>query len=267
MLMPRIITAVTLAGLIVLALFFASTTQLVGFVTAVMLLGAWEWAGFIPVSSGSIRVAYVLLIGVILGILYWLPEAALGFPWILWTAIAWWILAFLWLVMRPTLVPIWSVLLGGVAVLVPAWVALSVMQIQTDVGPEWLFFLLLLIASADVGAYFSGRALGKNKLAPKVSPGKTWEGFVGGILLSGVVALAGAHWFSVNWLPFIGLCFAVVMFSVVGDLTESLFKRNAGLKDSGRLLPGHGGILDRIDSLTAAAPAFVLGLFALGELA
>ena len=266
MLIPRIITALVLAVVIVLALWFASTPQLVALVAVVILLGAWEWAGFIPASSFAIRLGYVLLMAGILGALYWVPKLHLGFPWILWLGILWWVLAFFWVMVRPSVVPVWSVLLGGLLVFVPAWIGLSSMQIKTQIGPQWLFFLLLLIASADVGAYFSGRAMGKTKLAPKVSPGKTWEGFAGGVVLSSLIAGGGAYWFSVPWLPFVGLCLAVVLISVVGDLTESLFKRNVGLKDSGRLLPGHGGILDRIDSLTAAAPAFALGLFALGEL-
>jgi phosphatidate cytidylyltransferase len=123
---------------------------------------------------------------------------------------------------------------------------------------------LLIVWAADVGAYVFGRLLGRTKLAPAVSPGKTWEGVTGGLLLAGVAAGAAAAWVGLptNRLVVLGVLTALV--SVLGDLTQSMFKRNVGLKDSGRLLPGHGGVLDRIDSLTAAVPAFVGGLVALG---
>jgi phosphatidate cytidylyltransferase len=127
-----------------------------------------------------------------------------------------------------------------------------------------LLYLLVLIAAADVGAYFGGRLFGRHKLAPQVSPGKTWEGFVAGVVAAACVAVAGAIIFDMPFWPWLVLCLLVAVVSVIGDLTESMFKRHVGLKDSGRLLPGHGGLLDRIDSLTAAAPTFLLGLLALG---
>ena len=118
--------------------------------------------------------------------------------------------------------------------------------------------------AADIGAYFAGRRLGRIKLAPALSPNKTWEGVLGGLLLSLLVAVAGLVWFDLPWLGFISLCLAAVLASVVGDLAESMFKRQRGLKDSSHLLPGHGGILDRIDSLSASFPLLALGLVWLG---
>ena len=117
-----------------------------------------------------------------------------------------------------------------------------------------------LVWAADIGAYFAGRTFGRLKLAPRVSPSKTWEGVLGGLALSAAVAFFGAYWFGLDRTAFVSMCLAVVLLSIVGDLTESMFKRYAGLKDSGSIFPGHGGVLDRIDSVTAAAPAFLLGL-------
>jgi phosphatidate cytidylyltransferase len=123
---------------------------------------------------------------------------------------------------------------------------------------------LFLIAFADSGAYFGGRQWGKRKLAPAVSPGKTWEGVFSAFAASTLVALAAAWLFGLAgnlWPAFVVLSLVTVVFSILGDLTESMFKRQAGMKDSGTLLPGHGGVLDRIDSITAAAPVFVVGLW------
>jgi phosphatidate cytidylyltransferase len=126
---------------------------------------------------------------------------------------------------------------------------------------------VFLFIAADIGAFLVGRAMGKRKLAPRVSPGKTWEGVLGGLAMVALVAWGGAVHFGLPALRAVAFGCAVGVFSVVGDLTESMFKRTAGLKDSGRLLPGHGGMLDRIDSVTAAAPLYALGLFSSGVLA
>jgi phosphatidate cytidylyltransferase len=147
--------------------------------------------------------------------------------------------------------------------LVPVWLALVRLHEQ---GPQLMLFLLLLVVAADIGAYFAGRALGKHKLAPRVSPGKTWEGVGGGLVAAAMMAAFGVWWFDMDAVPFMALCIVVAIASVVGDLTESMFKRHAGLKDSGNLLPGHGGVLDRVDSVTAAAPVFLIGLERLGLL-
>jgi phosphatidate cytidylyltransferase len=131
-------------------------------------------------------------------------------------------------------------------------------------GAWRLLFAFALVWAADVGAYFAGRAFGRRKLAPQVSPGKTWEGVLGGLALSLAIAGAAGTWLfrleGAAWLSFLLLAVAVVLLSIVGDLGESLLKRQAGAKDSGTLLPGHGGMLDRVDSLLAALPAMALGL-------
>jgi len=134
-------------------------------------------------------------------------------------------------------------------------------------GPEILFLLLLLVIGADIGAFFAGRSFGRRKLAPRVSPGKTWEGAIGGLAAVALIAWAGAAYLGLPIGAGVAFGCAVGIFSIVGDLTESMFKRAAGLKDSGALLPGHGGMLDRIDSVTAAAPLYALGLFGSGVIA
>jgi len=127
--------------------------------------------------------------------------------------------------------------------------------------------VLVLAWAADIGAYFAGGRFGRLRLAPIVSPNKTWEGVIGGLAAGFVVALAGLAWFDLPALAFVSLCIAAVLVSVVGDLLESMFKRQRGLKDSGSLLPGHGGVLDRIDSLTSSVPLLALGFGWLGLVA
>jgi phosphatidate cytidylyltransferase len=176
-------------------------------------------------------------------------------------ALTWWMLSTLW-------VAFWHVelsrpikLVCGLLTLLPSLTAVIALR---AVSPPSLMMLLLVVWAADIGAYFTGRAFGRHKLAPRVSPGKTWEGLAGGLAAAVLVAAAGGAWLPVARGPFILICMFVCLFSVVGDLSESLFKRQAGVKDSGALFPGHGGVLDRVDSLTAAAPVYWLGLYWLG---
>jgi phosphatidate cytidylyltransferase len=185
-------------------------------------------------------------------------------------AVAWWVIALLWLCLGPARHRSALVLICGAAVLVPPFVALGRLEITTHgfaSGPVAVLWLVLLVVAADVGAYFAGRALGRRKLAPRISPGKTWEGVGGGLVLVALVAVCGALHFRLPALAAVAFGCAVGIFSVIGDLTESMFKRAAGLKDSGAWLPGHGGLLDRLDSVTAAAPLYALGLFGSGVMA
>ena len=148
--------------------------------------------------------------------------------------------------------------------LAPTWIALTHIAQTWQRGAQWVLFILVLAFAADTGAFFAGRRFGRHKLAPQVSPGKTWEGVAGGLLLAALAALLGGHWLGVPLARILPLCLVGAAFSVVGDLTESMFKRASGLKDSGRLFPGHGGVLDRIDSALAATPVMSLGLVLLG---
>jgi phosphatidate cytidylyltransferase len=157
--------------------------------------------------------------------------------------------------------------LVGLLVLITTWSSAVAVHALAARGPELLLYLLFLIWIADSGAYFSGRRWGRRKLARHVSPGKSWEGVAGGLLPGSAFAVAGGFWFGLEGgrlAGFVVLAAAVVAVGVLGDLFESLLKRYRQVKDSGGLLPGHGGVLDRIDSLTAATPLCYCGLLLLG---
>jgi phosphatidate cytidylyltransferase len=226
-----------------------------------VLAGAWEWSAFPGFSHYRTRIAYVVLIALGVIVMGWVGAARQYLDEVLIAACLWWLVALLWIAYFPTRVSRWSAAAAGVFVLIPAWLALVRLH---SIAPQLVVFLVLLVVAADVGAYFGGRQFGQHKLAPRVSPGKTWEGVAGGLVAAGLMAAVGVYWFNVRAAPFTLLCGIVIVASIVGDLTESLFKRHAGLKDSGSLLPGHGGVLDRVDSLTAAAPIFLVALERLG---
>jgi phosphatidate cytidylyltransferase len=191
--------------------------------------------------------------------------------------LAWWGVAALWVIdyqrgRRRGILLGRPLLAGAIGwlVLLPSWLAVVALHGEPARGPALVLILLCVIWGADTGAYFAGRRLGKHKLASRVSPGKTWEGALGGLVTVLAVGPIGGAWIGLGggdlgW--FVVLCALTVPVSIVGDLTESLFKREAGVKDSGSSIPGHGGVLDRIDSLTAAAPFFAIGWSLMGALA
>ena len=219
--------------------------------------GAWEWArlvGWSPTGELAYMVASVVIS---LASGAWFDADGAGQ--IAWVAAAWWLAAFVAVLRYPWRVPNAFVAAAGILALGPSWFLLTYIHNSGPLGPSLVLGVLCVVWAADVGAYFCGRAFGRVKLAPDVSPGKTWEGVAGGLAAAVLAAgLAGAllGQSAVAWAA-VGLITALA--SVVGDLTVSLCKRRAGGKDSGQLLPGHGGILDRIDSLTAAVPIFFLG--------
>lgn len=253
MLKTRVLTALfLLAGF--LAALFLLPTPVVGIVFAVVAaLAGWEWAGLMQAPARGRIVYALLLFGLCL--LFWgSPEQ--GFP-LLWglSAAFWLLFAPLWLKWK------WSVACGtvGLVVLLPTWAALVALH---ERSPLLLLAVMALVWVADSAAYFAGRTFGRHKLAPAISPGKTWEGVVGavvGVLLYGLVVspllppLAG-----MDRLALAAVLVLLTALSVCGDLFESLLKRQAGAKDSSRLLPGHGGILDRVDSLTPTLPLAAL---------
>ncbi len=269
MLKQRIITALILAAIVLTAIF---TLPLFGFavsVGVVMALAAWEWARFAGLTGLARMVLVAPVAALIAALFFTLPFSAVpDVPAVVFVvASAWWLLALVFVRAYPKAMSFWEPrpiqLAAGMLVLVSMWLAFVYLHGQNR--GEWLIVVLLvMVACADVGAYFSGRAFGKHKLAPTVSPGKTIEGFVGG--LACCLVFAGILWAwatmtwgyqPTHWWLFL-LAVLVGLASVLGDLTESMFKRHCGIKDSGRILPGHGGIMDRLDGIVAAAPVFAL---------
>jgi len=264
MLKKRIITAAILGSLIVLAIFKLPNSTIAIVFAGVTLIGAWEWSTLIGLKNHILKLFYVALVGAFV-LVIWFYMQPYEDVFLLATSL-WWLGVVIILVLYKSnwLQSVWLQKLlefSGFVVLVPAWLALTKLHEQ---GPETLMFLLALVWVADIAAYFVGKRFGKKKLAPLLSPGKSREGVIGALLASLVMAIIGLRILTFDKqasMYFIGLCVLTALISVVGDLYESLLKRKAGAKDSGTILPGHGGVLDRIDSLTAAAPIYLLGLY------
>jgi len=365
MLWQRIITALILLPLVLFAIFFLSLESFSFIMALVILIGCWEWSGFIAKIPFLYRVIYVGVSAGLMALVYkgslplaywngwmmpegiteWLQISDLAFLSLILSAI-WWLFAFIlilifpgmsqslvknillmalvgWLILIPTWVAftglrsigmaldfhrgsnmllftlclVWAADTGafililifpgmsqslvknillmalvGWLILIPTWVAFTGlrsigMALDFHRGSNMLLFTLCLVWAADTGAFIAGKLFGKHKLAPHVSPKKTWEGVFGGVLFATLVVIAAVNILSIPEPQLPGLIFMtiiIVTFSIVGDLTESIFKRHAGVKDSGHILPGHGGILDRIDGLTAAMPLCLLGFAMLG---
>ncbi|MGI9248679.1 MAG: phosphatidate cytidylyltransferase [Woeseiaceae bacterium] len=255
MLKTRVITSVIALAVLGVILFVIPPLMTELIIGIVVLAGAWEWSGFLGVPDSLLRSAYVALIGILIIALYGAQPTASEL--VLQIAFLWWFIAFIWTMFFPTPIPSIIRWICGVLVLVPLFIALIQLY---RIGPEKLLFALLIVWAADAGAYFVGKLFGRVKLAPNISPGKTWEGVFGGLLVVALFAIAMVRWTDASLSVLLPFCLAVAALSVVGDLTVSMFKRTAGVKDSGTLFPGHGGVLDRIDSVAAAAPLFALGL-------
>ena len=264
MLMTRILTAIVLVIVLAVVLLLMPASMAVGALGLLALAGAWEWAAFAGLTRTAGRAAYVAACAVLMTVLWGHASTPEGFRQIMVVTVLWWAVAFLWIVLAPRRGTRWMAGLAGLLALAPMWVAMARLFESGWIGRELVIFAMVLAWASDVGAYFVGRQFGKLKLAPWVSPNKTWEGFLGGLAAGFLAAVAGKWWLGIDAEAFLPLCVAVVLAAVVGDLAESMFKRQCGIKDSGRLLPGHGGVLDRIDSLTAAVPVLALGLHWLG---
>lgn len=269
MLKQRIITALILIP-IVLALLFYLPTPLFCLLAAIIFLGgAWEWTNLMELKSIITRVIYLVLMALmfVVSAIFIPIQAILGI------GCLWWLVATVFISVYPRCSSCWSkhVIwrgLIGFLVLVPSWAALCFMHSQED-GVYAILYLFILIWGADSAAYFVGKKWGKTKLAPLVSPGKSIQGAIGALVFTILIAIVTIIVCGVPnniWPWAILLSVLTVIFSIIGDLTESMLKRQVGLKDSGRLLPGHGGLLDRIDSLTAAAPIFAFGVILLGTI-
>lgn len=236
-------------------------------------LGAWEWsifAGWTKLFQRGLFLAVnvFLFVAVLL-----LQNTELNIS-IIAASLLWWIICVPLLLSFPfqknNLVHTRIVkTFIGIILLLATLVSMVLIRTNPDYGSGYVLYLILMIWFADSGAYFAGRALGKNKLIPDVSPGKTWEGVAGALAVTLVVALVGSNILSIppsHSLVFILVTFVTVIYSIVGDLSESMFKRMANIKDSGHIIPGHGGILDRIDSLMSGFPVFFAGLWLMEKL-
>jgi len=269
----RILTGLVLAPIAVMAVLWLPTPWLALASAGLLLAGLWEWTRLTGLSEAMPRLAYIAANGLLIAALAWaagphlfaLKAAAL-------LGAGWWLLSLAWL---------WRFefaqadrgryrmlkLVAGSLAAVPAWASLVLLHQVPEYGPRWALFAVALVWAADSGAYFVGVRLGRRKLAPRISPNKSWEGFWGGLAGASLVAVLGVKGLGLGWadLPaLVLLTLVAAVMSVAGDLFESLLKRHSGHKDSGRLIPGHGGMLDRLDSILAALPVFVVGKLWLG---
>ena len=276
MLKQRVITALILTAIFLGALFGLPAGYFPFFIGAVVLIGAWEWANLSSFSANWQRAIYSLFILILMIVAsnYFgfegdanplLNDAAIRD--LLVVGCGWWALALLFVQGYPSSSLLWGHkalrLLMGLLVLLPTWIALVYIRQQPN-GAWLVLMLILVVAIADSGGYFAGRRFGRHKLAPAVSPGKTWEGFAGGFLANCVLALILSFALSINVALMLAIVIPTSLVSVLGDLLESMVKRHAGVKDSGHILPGHGGILDRVDGITAGAPVFAMALLVTG---
>lgn len=282
----RLIAALVMAPVAIAAILLLPTAWLVTFAAIVFLMGLWEWFELADIDETLGKTVLLLAHVALMVALVWASRSGSGYSFALFelatlVGVVWWLLALAWLGRyrfasdHTTHARVFKLAAGALAT-IPAWCALAWLH-GSDVSPSlvawipkghfWLLTALMMVWAADSGAYFAGRHFGKHKLSPRISPNKTIEGLLGGLVAGVVVALcisllAGADR---SQLPAIALVALVAtLFSVLGDLFESLLKRHAGVKDSGHLIPGHGGVLDRLDGVLAALPAFALGKALMG---
>tara|TARA_R110002072_G_scaffold1815_8_gene15341 strand:- start:27235 stop:28071 length:837 start_codon:yes stop_codon:yes gene_type:complete len=277
MLKQRVITALIMAGLFVASIVYLPLPGLALLFGILIGLGAWEWSRMAGFSDPMVRAIYVLLVlaGLVVIYLYChlgdAPSREMVQPF-LGVACLWWSFALLWIKSYPDSAIFWRNTamrcLMGFLILVPAWIA-AVYLLSFPQGGILVVVMVIVVAAADIGAYFAGKRFGEHKLADQVSPAKTWEGFWGGVVACVLLALLlfyllPDHAAHIGLVSVVAVIITTGLASVVGDLTVSMVKRESGVKDSGSLLPGHGGVLDRLDSLSAAAPVYTLGLLLVG---
>ena len=292
MLKQRIITAVLLLPLVGCLLFLPDLLTFSAILVPIFGILVWEWSRLLQTGKAGQSVFIVLSLAAVGGLFYQLyqqdffSEASLPLLWydaypfkLLIVALLVWVVASISVLLYPKTTKTlfrgpWLRGLLGIVILAAAWLAIVVIRsllinVDYTLGAWMLLLMLVIIWGADVGAYFAGKTWGKTKLAPVVSPNKTWEGALGGLVLAVAVGMAVASLLSLelDWLKFTVFVIVMVVLSVFGDLFESMLKRQANIKDSSNILPGHGGLLDRLDSTLSVAPFFVAGVLWLELLA
>ena len=277
MLRQRVMTGVVLASSFVAGVVFLPLLALAAVFAVIVSLGAWEWARLAGWTSAASRGTYAATVVLAMVGLYFFCDLG-GSPSrdqvqpFLGLACLWWSFALLWIKSYPASAGLWGTVtmrsLMGLLILAPAWLA-AVYLLSLPRGGLLMIAMILVVVTADIGAYFTGKSFGRHSLAAKVSPAKTWEGCWGGMASVLVLALVLHYLLPVQSVPIsfvaiIVIALVTALSSVVGDLTVSMVKRQSGVKDSGSILPGHGGLLDRLDSICGAAPVFALGLLLAG---
>lgn len=267
MLKYRLLTAF-LMGPIVLWGIFSLPEFWFSFAAVILVtIGAWEWAAFAGLTKSLERSFFVLFNVILFVAVLYIQNKSINHA-IIYSSVAWWLISIPLLLafpFRDTNILNLKFTKGFVGALLLLATLISMVLIRSNpkFGPEFVLYIILMIWFADSGAYFAGRALGKNKLIPNVSPGKTWEGVIGALVVTVAASIAAIDILNIpssESVFFVLITFVTVVYSIVGDLSESMFKRMSDIKDSGHILPGHGGILDRIDSLMSALPIFFIGL-------
>ena len=255
MLKHRIITAAILLPIALIGFFLLEGLAFALFIGVVVVLGGWEWARLAGFEAQPVRVLYAIAVGLLLAGLYLAPALA---SWLLTLSVIWWLTATALVVSYPRSQRHWGGSVGslviGLLILLPAWQGLVLLK-QWPQGNWLIVAVMVLVWGADIGAYAAGKTFGRRKLAPQV--------LVTSLLITLFVGLYQSWSARELALALLGAALVVVI-SVVGDLTESMFKRSSGIKDSSQLLPGHGRVMDRIDSLTAAVPVFTVLLWLAG---
>ena len=262
----RILTALVLLPIAVGIVLLAPLPWFASIVALAFALAMWEWTTLCGVAAGWLRTSAVVVFVAICAGLWLIRDTSIWWL-VIALGVAWWAVALGWFRhvafgAAPLTRNVVIKLLAGGFVVIPAWVAAVQLHGDPDHGPYWVLFMLVLIWAADSFAYLAGSRWGRTKLAPRISPGKTIAGVRGALLGAGLIAVLGGWllgetgW---SWALLVMLAIVTIAVSIVGDLFESLMKRQANVKDSGSLFPGHGGLLDRLDSVFAAFPVFVAG--------
>lgn len=263
----RILTALVLAPAAIALILFVPTGLFAAVTAATFLYAIWEWTRLLGLRVAGTRAAVVALHAAAM-LALWFVHGGTAWWAIIIAGVLWWPFAALWLrhfsfAVAPTRENTALKLAVGFLIVVPAWCGLLQVHAGADRGPWWTLFGLMLVWVADSGAYLAGSRWGTTKLAPRISPGKTWAGVYGALAASALVGVLGAWLLGLRGPALAGifvLAMLTVLASIVGDLFESLIKRHANLKDSGDLFPGHGGMFDRLDSVFAALPVWAAGL-------